>query len=70
MVAIGLSSGASLIFRGQIWKGILSLAFFVSIPIGIWIINETDIPWSLVGPVILIGIGIITIVKVFFFGDK
>ncbi len=70
MVAIGISSGASLIFRGQIWKGILSLAFFVSIPIGIWIINETDIPWSLVGPVILIGIGIITIVKVFFFGDK
>jgi len=69
MVAIGLSSAASLIFRGQIWKGILSFAFFVSIPLGIWIINETDIPWTLIGPLILIGIGVIIIVKVFFFRD-
>ena len=69
MVAIGLSSAASLIFRGQIWKGILSFAFFVSLPLGIWIINETDIPWTLIGPLILIGIGVIIIVKVFFFRD-
>jgi hypothetical protein len=69
MVAIGLSSGASLIFRGRIWRGILSFVFFVSIPIGIWIISETDIPWTLIGPLILIGIGIIIIIKVLFFRD-
>ena len=70
MVAIGLSSGASLIFRGQIWRGILSFAFFISIPIGIWIINETEIPWTLVGPMILIGIGVVIIAKVLFFRDN
>jgi hypothetical protein len=69
MVAIGLSSGASLIFRGQIWRGILSFAFFVSIPIGIWIITETQIPWTIIGPLILIGIGVIVLVKALFFRE-
>jgi len=41
--AIGISSGAALIFRGKTWQGILSLAFFCSIPIGVWIIQGTDI---------------------------
>jgi hypothetical protein len=70
MVAIGLSSGASLIFRGKIWQGILSLAFFCSIPIAIWIINETEVSWTLVGAFILIGFGVITIVKVFFLREE
>lgn len=69
MVAVGLSSGASLIFRGQIWKGILSFAFFVAIPIAIWIISETQIPWTIVGPLILIGIGVIILVKALFFRE-
>jgi hypothetical protein len=66
MFALGLSSGAGLIFRGKIWQGILSLAFFCSIPIAIWIIQETDIPWTLVGPLILIGVGVIVLVKALF----
>ena len=70
MIALGLSSGASLIFRGRIWQGILSLAFFCSIPIAIWIINETEISWTLVGAFILIGLGVITIAKVFFFREE
>lgn len=65
MIALGLSSGAGLIFRGRIWQGILSLAFFCSIPIVVWIIQETAIPWTLVGPLILIGIGVIILVKAF-----
>ena len=69
MVAIGLSSRASLIFRGHIWRGLLSFAFFISIPIVIWIINETEIPWTLVGPMILIGIGVVIIAKGLFFRD-
>jgi hypothetical protein len=70
MVAIGLSSGASLIFRGQVWKGILSFAFFISLPIGIWLITASKIPWTLVGPMILIGIGIVILAKVLFFRDE
>jgi hypothetical protein len=66
MIAIGLSSGAGLVFRGKILAGILSLAFFCSIPIVVWIIQEADISWALVGALILIGIGVIIIVKAFF----
>ena len=70
MIALGLSSGASLIFRGRIWQGILSLAFFCAIPITIWVINETQVSWTLVGAFILIGIGVITITKVLFFREE
>ena len=70
MIALGLSSGASLIFRGRIWQGILSLAFFCAIPITIWVINETQVSWTLVGAFILIGIGVITIAKVMFFREE
>lgn len=69
MIALGLSSGAGLIFRGKIWQGILSLAFFCSIPVAIWIINQANIPWSLVGAWVLIGIGVIVLVKAFILRD-
>ena len=65
MIAIGLSSGAELVFRGQTAKGVGTLAFFCGIPIVVWLIQSTQIPWSLVGPMILIGIGVITLVKQF-----
>jgi hypothetical protein len=66
MIALGLSGGAELIFRGQIAKGIGTLAFFCAIPIVVWIIQATSVPWALVGPMILIGIGIIFLVKALF----
>lgn len=66
MFAIGLSAGAEQVFRGRIMRGIGTLAFFCAIPIAIWIINETEIPWTLIGPLILIGIGVIILVKAFF----
>jgi hypothetical protein len=69
MFALGLSSGAGLIFRGKIWSGIFSLAVFCSIPIIIWIIQETNIPWTLVGPLVLIGVGVIILVKTFIIRD-
>jgi hypothetical protein len=66
MFVIGLSGGAELIFRGQTLRGIGTLAFFFAIPIAIWIIQETEIPWTLVGPLVLIGIGVIVLVKTVF----
>lgn len=66
MFALGLSGGAALIFRGKIWRGMGTIAFFSAIPIVVWIFQETDIPWGLVGPFILIGLGVITLVKVFY----
>jgi len=70
MFVVGLSSGAGLIFRGKTAKGIGTLVLLWSIPIGIWIIQEAEIPWSLVGPMILIGVGVIVLVKAFFLRDK
>jgi hypothetical protein len=40
--------------------------FFCAIPIVVWIIQRANIPWALVGPMILIGIGIIVLVKAFY----
>lgn len=66
MFAIGLAAGAELVFRGKTLRGLGTLAFFCAIPFVVWIIQETEIPWSIVGPLILIGIGVIIIVKTFF----
>lgn len=70
MFAIGLSAGAELIFRGKTLQGIGTLAFFSAIPIAIWIIQATEIPWSLVGPLVLIGIGVIILVKGFYLRNE
>jgi len=70
MFIVGLSSGAGLIFRGKTAQGVGTLALLWSIPIGIWIIQKAEIPWSLVGPMILIGVGVIVLVKAFFLRDK
>ncbi len=70
MFAICLSSVAELIFRGKVMRGIGSLAFFCAIPIVIWIIQAANIPWAIIGPMILIGLGVITLVKAFFLRDE
>ena len=69
LVVIGLSGGAELIFRGQIAKGLGTIAFFCTIPL-IWaIVQSTNISWAIVGPFILIVLGVIMLVKVFFLKD-
>jgi hypothetical protein len=70
MIALGLSGGAELVFRGKLWRGIGTLVFFCAIPIVVWIIQAADIPWALVGPMILIGIGIIILVKAFYLREE
>ncbi len=70
MFAIGLSSGAELVFRGKVARGIGTLVFFSAIPIIVWLVQEVDIPWEMVGPMILIGIGVIVLVKAFYLGGQ
>jgi len=70
MIAIGLAGGAELVFQGKTARGIGTLAFFCAIPLTVWIIQETDIPWSLVGPMVLIGIGVIILVKTFYLNEE
>ena len=66
MFAIGLSGGAELVFQGKTFRCISTLAFFCAFPFAAWIIQEVEIPWSLVGPMVLIGIGLIILVKTFY----
>jgi len=69
LLVIGLSGGAELIFRGQIAKGLGTIAFFCGIPL-IWtLIQSTHISWAIVGPFILIVLGVIMLVKVLFLKD-
>lgn len=70
MLAVGLSGGAELVFRGKILRGIGTLVLFCAIPIVIWVVQETEIPWSLVGPLVLIAVGVIVLVKAFFLSDE
>jgi len=69
MVALGLTSCAALILGGKVLGGIASLVFFYSNPIAVWIINETEVSWTLVGAFILVGIGVIILAKALFFRE-
>ncbi len=69
MVAIGLSAGAEQIFRGQTARGVGTLGFFWGIAVIVIIVQETEVPWTIVGPLALIGIGVIVLVKAFFLRD-
>ncbi len=70
MIAIGLSSDAELVFRGQTAKRIGNPGFLLRHPLVIAIIQVVEIPWGLLGPLILIGIGVIILVKTFYLGDE
>ncbi|MCP4396717.1 MAG: hypothetical protein GY801_05350 [bacterium] len=66
LLVIGLSSGAELIFRGQIARGIGTIAFLSALSLIIAIAESSNISWALVGPFILIVLGVITLVKAFY----
>ncbi len=70
LLVIGLSGGAEQIFRGQMARGIGTIAFFSAIPIVIAIVQSTDISWAIVGPFILIVLGVITLVNTFYLKDN
>ncbi len=69
MVVIGLSSGAALIFRGKTWQGISSLAFFCGIAVVVEIVRRTDVDGVIIAAMILVGIGVIVLLKALFFRE-
>jgi hypothetical protein len=69
MVVIGLSSGAALIFRGKTWRGIGSLAFFCGIAVFVEIVRRTDVDGVVIAAMILVGIGVIILLKALFFRE-
>ena len=64
MFAIGLAGGAELVFQGKTLRGIGTLLFFCAIPIFVWIVQEVAVPWGVVGPLLLIGIGMTILARI------
>ena len=61
MVVLGIAIGAGLVFRGRYLAGVVMAAIFFAIPL----LTQTDIPWNIFGPMILIGVGVVVLVKAF-----
>ena len=69
MIVLGLAGCAALFFRGQTARGIGTLVLFWGIALIATIVQKVDVPWAIVGPLVLIGIGVIVLVKAFFLRD-
>jgi hypothetical protein len=61
MVVLGIAIGAGLAFRGRYLAGIVMAAILFVIPL----LAQTDIPWNIYAPMILIGLGMVVLVKAF-----
>jgi len=48
--------------EGEFVQAIGVLALFLAIPLGVSVSQHIDIPWSLVGPFVLLALGLATIV--------
>lgn len=59
LLVMGLASSAELILRGKYISALLTFAFFASIPFFV----AADIPWNIVGPFVLITMGVAVLVK-------
>ncbi len=70
MVALGLAGAAAQIFDGQTAKGIGTLALFWGIALIAIIVQELEVPWDIVAPLVLIGIGVIVLVKAFYLREE
>jgi hypothetical protein len=62
MVVLGIAIGSGLVFRGRYLQGALMAALFFAIPI----LSSANIPWGIFGPMILIGVGVVVLVKAFY----
>lgn len=65
MVVLGIAIGAGLVFRGRYLQGAIMAAIFFAIPF----LVEADIPWEIFGPMVLIGVGAIVLIKAFYLRD-
>lgn len=66
MVVLGIAIGAGLVFRGRYLQGLVIAAICFAIPL----LTEADIPWGIFGPMVLIGLGVVVLVKAFYLKEK
>lgn len=68
IMALSLPAGAEMIFRGKTGAGIGVIVAFAALTAGVVAIREMDISGTAIGAMVLITLGGITLVKVFFGG--
>ncbi|MBK9713179.1 MAG: NAD(P)H-dependent oxidoreductase [Kouleothrix sp.] len=62
--ALNCKAGASELFlRGKLLPALGTFALFAGIPLGIALVDAIDIPWGWLGAFLLIGLGLVTIVR-------
>jgi hypothetical protein len=62
MVVLGIAIGTGLISEGKLLPGLVAAAIFFGIPF----LTELRVPWQTLGPMILIGLGVIALGRSFF----
>jgi hypothetical protein len=65
MVVLGIALGGGLVFRGRYLEGLVMAAIFFAIPL----LTTKDIPWGTFGPMVLIGAGLVVLIKALFLRD-
>jgi hypothetical protein len=63
MVVLGVALAAERWLSGRTREGIVVLAIFLAIPVGISLMGSIDIPWIWVLALVLIGLGASGVVK-------
>jgi hypothetical protein len=63
MLVIGCGLAAERLLRGEFVQAIGVLALFLVIPLGVSVLQHIDIPWSLVGPFVLVAVGLAIVVR-------
>ena len=59
---IGCGIAAERFLRGETLQALGALALFLAIPLAISVLQRIDIPWSLIGPFVLIALGLAVVV--------
>ena len=63
MLVIGCGLATERLLKGEVVQAIGVLALFLAIPLGISLLQHLDIPWSLVGPFVLVAVGLAIVVR-------
>jgi hypothetical protein len=59
MLVIGCALAAERFIHGQLAQAVGICALFLTIPLGIAILQDINIPWNIVIPFVLIALGIV-----------
>lgn len=63
MLVIGCGLAAERLLKGEFAQAGGVLAIFLAIPLAVSLLQHIDIPWSLVGPFVLVAVGLAIVVR-------